>query len=450
MKAFDRIRKRLGDFWWYTLLHFAATRSGDLINAFIGLWLVPKFVSSEELGAVLPLTQFAAVLALPVSVFGMAFMKYVNVLAAEGRKGEMKSLLRGVFMAAAALAVLAVVVARFTMAPVLERLRIEKGMLGVLIIAAGFLGAVAPVYTNALQALKRFRELSLLAALGAPIRLVVMLVTMPIRALSGYFTGQSSVCLWQIACSVFALRRELGADVKSVPFWTRTNTLSFVRYSFFVTLYHLPALALFAEALIIRQRLPSVDSAGYYMISKFAEIGTYAGASLMAILFPYASETAQKGGDTNRMLLRTMWAAMIFGGLCAAGFAVTGRWLLPWLPGGEAYAPYVPQLVVLTVVLTMFTALNCVITGEVAAGRFGFLKWSVPVHLIYIGVLFGISGHGYFRAWLPEGAFAALARLNACGLNWLLGAMLMLQAVKLIFVLCDITRRKSLRQKVVD
>ena len=55
----DRLHVRLGDFWWYSLMLFAALRFGDLINAFVGLWLVPKYVPSEELGAVLPLTQFA-------------------------------------------------------------------------------------------------------------------------------------------------------------------------------------------------------------------------------------------------------------------------------------------------------------------------------------------------------------------------------------------------------
>lgn len=43
MKAFlDRLHNRLGDLWWYSLMIFVACRSGNVIQAFIGMkreWL---------------------------------------------------------------------------------------------------------------------------------------------------------------------------------------------------------------------------------------------------------------------------------------------------------------------------------------------------------------------------------------------------------------------------
>ena len=56
----------MGDFWWYSLMLFCACRAADLLNAFVGLWLVPKYVNPSELGAVTPLTYFANALAIPV------------------------------------------------------------------------------------------------------------------------------------------------------------------------------------------------------------------------------------------------------------------------------------------------------------------------------------------------------------------------------------------------
>ncbi|MBP5321319.1 MAG: hypothetical protein J6334_10040, partial [Kiritimatiellae bacterium] len=209
------LKTKFGEFWWYSLLLFLAIRVADLVNAFIGLWLVPKFVPKEELGAVLPLTQFATMLALPAAIFGTVFMKQLNVLAVNDARGKMKSMLRTVFIAMALFLLFSLVVARISMAPILERMRIERGSLGILIIATGLAGAISPVYVNALQALKRFNALSLLHVLGAPIRLAVSLVAMPIRAITGYFTAQSAVSFWQIGLSLFALRKELGPDVKA-------------------------------------------------------------------------------------------------------------------------------------------------------------------------------------------------------------------------------------------
>ena len=45
----ERLHARLGDFWWYSLMLFCACRAADLLNAFVGLWLVPKYVDPMRL-----------------------------------------------------------------------------------------------------------------------------------------------------------------------------------------------------------------------------------------------------------------------------------------------------------------------------------------------------------------------------------------------------------------
>ena len=106
---------------------------------------------------------------------------------------------------------------------------------------------------------------------------------MPFRALAGYFVGQAATPTFQIGASVWALRHELGGGVVAEPYWTRETVKLFVVYSLFVALYSLvPSFTGFYETLLIRQRLSNVDSAAYYMISRFAEIGTYAGATLFS------------------------------------------------------------------------------------------------------------------------------------------------------------------------
>ena len=38
----QRLHAKLGDFWWYSLMIFVASRAADYLNVFVGLWLVPK------------------------------------------------------------------------------------------------------------------------------------------------------------------------------------------------------------------------------------------------------------------------------------------------------------------------------------------------------------------------------------------------------------------------
>ena len=63
-----RIRQRLGPVWGAALLLFVAQRFGDAVNAFIGIWLVPRYIPQKELGAVLPLAQVAMLVAMPLSI----------------------------------------------------------------------------------------------------------------------------------------------------------------------------------------------------------------------------------------------------------------------------------------------------------------------------------------------------------------------------------------------
>ncbi len=433
MFRFSQSKTRLGEFWWASLMMFVACRVGDLINAFIGLWLVPKYVGMEELGAVLPLTNFAGMLALPISIFAMAFAKQVNVLANAGDYGRMKSMLRGVFVAAGVFLVCAIVVTRLVMPLLLERIRVAEGALGILIIAASFVGAVSPIYVNALNGLKRFKAISLMNILSTPIRLIVMLVAMPYRALSGYFVGQASVPTFQICACVVALRKELGRSIVSTSYWTRANVRAFSVYAFWVAMYFLvPTFTSFYETLLIRQRLAPVDSAAYYMISRFAEIGTYVGATLSMVIFPFASERQVRGGSPNRLIFWSIAATLGFGCVFAGVLYLAGPLIFSFLPDGATYVAFLPEMAALTVILAVGVAVNCGILGNIAASDFRFLWWWVPFHLLYGGLLIFVTGFGYFVEWLPAGLVEMIKQWLANGLDFYLVIMAFAQVGKLV------------------
>ena len=65
-----RIHERCGDLWWYAMLLFVAQRFGDVINMFVGMWLEPKYVPQDELGAVLPLMSI--IFCIRLDIFGVA------------------------------------------------------------------------------------------------------------------------------------------------------------------------------------------------------------------------------------------------------------------------------------------------------------------------------------------------------------------------------------------
>lgn len=396
------LHKKVGDFWWYSLLMFAVCRISDVINAFVGLWLVPRYVSQEELGAVLPLLQVTSAFGLPISILVLTFTKFLNKYKTEGSDGKAKSLIRAFWLLAVVSVMGGTMAALWLLPHFFERIRVNNGMLGVLILLTAVLGTVNPVFSNALQALKRFNAMTLIGLLGAPIRLCVMLVAMPYRALSGYMLGQAAPSLFSILCSVFFLRKEFGQQVKAKPF-LREDWKPILRFTLcgvvslgYGTLF--PAI----QMMVIRQRLSELDSAAYYMISRFAEVATYMGATMSVILFPMVAESEIRGGRSYGMMLRSVVASLAFGFVCSLLLALCGGVLFRSVAAWAPYVGFVPDMVLLAVTLTIGIATANFVTHETANGRFTFLYYAVPIACLHAFVLMAFTGCEYFRGSVSD------------------------------------------------
>ena len=402
MTIISKLHARLGDFWWYSLLLFAALRCGDLINAFVGLWLVPKYVPQEELGAVLALTNFAAVFGLPITILVTVYTKFLNRYQALNEFGKVKSLLRWFICASAVFVVVSSLVSLVILPMFFERIRIVSGSLGFLIVVYGLIGAVTPVFSNALQGLKKFNALTIQNLLSAPIRLATMLMAIPFRALSGYMLGQIAAPLFTIGWASFSLRKELRSEIKTVPFW-KGDVRKILKYLGCVSIWFLsggPYAALLA--MIIRQRLPDTESAAYYMISRFAELGTYAGVTMAVVMFPLVAEAHTQGKQTNGILRNANLGTLAFGAAATAGFYFFGGFILNLLPTSAPYSGFSTDMALLCATLMLGQLWNNFTSHEIAKERFGFLWYGVPLTIIQTIVLVSFTGYTFFYGILPS------------------------------------------------
>lgn len=403
-----RLHRALGDFWFHSFVLFVAFRAADLLNMATTLYLVPRYVASHELGAVMPLTNFATFLAVPVFAFAMALSKEVNALAQTGDHGRLKTLIRGVFLVIGGLLALVLLLAYLTLPRFCAHMRITCDVGAFLAIAFAFVGCASPVYTNVLQGLKRFGALAAVTALGAPFRLGVMALLMPLRAVAGYFAGLCAQPAALMAFSVVALRRELS--VPAEPYWTLSIVRNLARLFCAITLYQIAGMGLgLVEQSALRLVLCDADSAGYFMMSRFADISSYVSSALVFTIFPYAAECSSEHHPTRPLVLKASCAALAFSALLAGVFALFGRSLVLFVPHGQdfaAYAPYIPALIG----ISTLGALQVFYTNaEVAAGRFAFLAWWLPFHLIFASLFYLTAAQGTihtlggFLIWIAAG-----------------------------------------------
>ena len=415
----SKLHTQLGDFWWYSLMLFCASRAADCLNVFVGLWLVPKYVEPSELGAVMPLANFASFLALPAAVFASTFRQELSGLATTRQFGKMKTLMRSVFIAAAIFLFLAIVISHFILPHFLTRIRIAEGSLGMLIIIYSFINTIAPIFQNALQSLKKFKATTVISLLGAPIRFIAMIATMPLRALSGYFVGQTSTPTFTIVTAVVALRKELS--VKAEPYWTKPAIKKFSKLFLIFGISGITGgFAALIESTILRQRIPEIESAAYYMTTRFSDIASFVCATLSFTIFPFAARLAAQGKSTNTLVVKSTIAILISNAAIATFFWFCGSPILKVLPNGAQYADYwwAIELVILQGTLAQFAILYT--TAEVSANRFRYLWWSVPLSVLYPATLLFITGYGYFSNYLPSSMSTFLNQHNITSLATIL------------------------------
>lgn len=434
LAAIQKLKSRFGDFWWWSLVIFLACRSGDVVQAFAGLWLVPKMVGEEELGAALPLIQISTVFALPLAILTAPFSRWLSIYSARGEFGKIKRLLSLAFWGVGIAFLAAVVLARFILPAFFERLRVAEGSLGTLIIVAGLAVPLASVFTSALQGLKRFGAISLSHAIGSPLRLLVLLIAMPFRPLSGYLLGQIAPHAALITIALASLRRHLGSAIKATVLG-KGDVAAMLRYTWPIAINTIVfSLCGTWQALLIRQRLPEVESAAYYIISRLAETSTYAGVTISLVLFPLVAQAHENGDRSSEraLLRRVAIGTLIPGAAITLAFAFFGRSILGLVSLWSPYAYTAPLMTILTLRMTLNATCGVFASFEMAAGRFAYMLFYLPLVILETGALVLLTGYGAIEPIMPQFVTRAVAALNPARLDFFIYWMLFIAIVEIV------------------
>lgn len=440
----NRIKSHLGELWWYTIVLFLFQHLGAVVSTVIGLWLVPKYVPQNELGALLPLASFGGLLGLPLTIIMIPFMKFLTKYMVQEEYGKVKALLRDVFILAGVTFVLVSGLSYLVMPLVFSRMRVENGLLSLLIICSGMMGALAPVFSTALQSLKKFRMMSFLGLSGAVVRLVTLLIALPIRGLSGYFVGQIVPLLFGMLASLWALRRQLSSNIRMVSYWSEDwkPILKFTVWT--ALLYSTSQVMGTVEGFVIRHRLPDVESAGYYMISRFSEITFSVSVACTIVLFPLISEHHERGSNQEHRLLTQATGISFAAGLMVL-ILITPivYWLFVIIPNWQTYLSFIPHMVALSILQIIRGATHSFVTYKSAKNEFGFIPYYILIFCSEIVILYCLTGYSFFAPWMPPSWMEALKAFNPCRLSVVIGIILVHTVAIFGYVMIAIIRIQS-------
>lgn len=443
MKALlNRIHERVGDLWWYSAMIFLACRSGDAIQAFIGLWLVPKYVGPQELGAVLPLQQLTSFLTVPLAIVAVVFSKYVNTYATRGEYGKVKSFIHDVFTCSFILFIICIAGSYLIMPFFYERLKIASGSLTFLILLCGLFTNIGAIVGSAQQGLKRFKTMSVMTLLGAPIRLVTLLIAMPFRALSGYILGQTTPVATTSLLSIFDIHKVLKPYTPDKS-W-RKDWKNILKYAWPIAIYTTFSLIFGTiTSTVIRQRLPEIESAANYMLSRFTEITGFFSASISLILFPLVAESHEQGHEDTHLLKRAVIGTLIPTCTLALAFVFLSNWIFSLTDTWATYRPYAYLLPPLTITTGLGCLIGTTISYEMACRRFGIAAFITIFNLIWTSILVCFTGYEFFFGILPDTYINFMKNCNLASIHTLTYASLFSAILQLMFIRLIYCRRHA-------
>jgi len=418
----EKIKAWLGPLWWYSAVMFCVGRFGDLINLYTGLWLVPKWVSQAELGALLPLGQLGGMLGLPLAVLLTPFMKFLNAFGAKGEIGKVKALLYDALVLSG-ISAFAIMAYTWFMAPLaFERLRISGTGLIWLLCGSAVTLAFIPILNSGLSALKLFRCMGVVGLASAPVRLFFLLALLPAYGLAGFFSSQVLSNVVALVISFWGLRKIMSCGIGRESY--RSEWREMVRYTVPIAgIMMANNISSTAQLLIIRQRLPDVESAAFYFLSRFAEIPNVAWSAIAVVFFPIVSEAFEKGKDTRRILVQVLLFTVGGGALVAVALGLGIEWLFGVVPKWHDYQPYAGLMVWMAMTNVFRVAFACFSNHEMACRRFGYIAYYIPIALFEAGMLVSLTGYGFFVPYLPPSWIEWIAALRPSRLEFIVKVM---------------------------
>jgi O-antigen/teichoic acid export membrane protein len=415
------LSQRLDPLWWNTGMLFISSRLGDVMSLIIGIFIVPRVISTEDLGAIIPLTQLGIAFSLPAQVVVLASIKFMNTYAVQGELGKVKSMLhdlgRFALIVSGGLALLLYV----RRSSILEGLDVSSPaiiwLVGSIIIAAN----LQPIATACAQALKAFHLLSVAKTLSPLARLITILLFLKPLQVTGYLLSLLAARLTAIILLVSCVKKYLVKSTAPAPY--REDLPRILRFALPTGLMMGSIVLLQTiEPWTVRTLFDAEESAAFYMIQMFGNLPLWIAPAMLPFLFPIASERFEKGESTHGIHTQSL---LVVTGI---GLAITlALWIgMPYVMTLQAnWAPYAhigPYVTVYALVASFTILMQTHFTHESACRQWSFLSYLIGFALMECALLVWVVPQWpSFHTRLPT----ALATMLDDNLSWVLACMLL-------------------------
>lgn len=388
--------------------------SGNLFNYLFQL-VVGRSMSPADFGGFNALNSTMVIFAAPLAIVPLVMARFTARFALSDM-GLVRSLLTRAGLCAAGLAVAAYGLGALCLPYLQSFLHIEQAspillMLGVM--AGSF---VLPVPWGMLQGLQRFTGYGVAGASNALFKLLAALVLVKFLAggINGALLSSLTGILAALAVNCLFLR-----DVFSLPKSPLPKGLlkEVGTYSVGMLVSSVIVMILGNLDLVLVRHYCDAEGAGLYATAAIlGRIAFYLPSVLMSVLFTEAASAKESGRND----LSSLWMSMGMTALLGGGFALcclVGAKYVVTLLFGAQYQAAGPLLAVISGAMALLAVANILFVYFQARSEFGFVWFQVAGVGLFLGLVTVFHDTPMTVAWL---LFSGIAVMLAGSLGWLL------------------------------
>ena len=388
--------------------------SGNVFNYLFQL-VVGRSMSPADFGGFNALNSTMVIFAAPLAIVPLIMARFTARFALSDM-GLVRSLLTRALVLATALAALAYAIGALCLPWLQSFLHIESAtpvllMLGVM--AGSF---VLPVPWGMVQGLQRFTGYGIAGASNALFRLLgaLFFVMYLSRGINGALLSSLTGIAAALAVNFVFLRDVFPIKRSLLP----KGLLKEVgTYSIGMLVSSVIVMILGNLDLVLVRHYCDAEGAGLYATAAIlGRIAFYLPSVLMSVLFTEAASAKESGRDD----LSSLWLSMGLTALLGGGFALFclfGAKLVISLLFGAKYVAAAPLLAVISGAMALLSVANILFVYFQARSEFGFVWFQVAGVGLFLGLVTVFHDSPMTVAWL---LFAGIAVMLAGSLGWLL------------------------------
>lgn len=359
------------EFFKHSVWMMAATLAGGVMMW--GVHFLAKRIPESDYAAVVTLVTF--LILVPTIPLQMVFARWTARAAAEGKPGEISTILRGGVTGLFAVWVCMFIVAVAGLGFLRALLRIDQpvSILATLVAVQGAL--LLPVALGVLQGLQRFPWFGLCQIIAGFARLglctFVVLVFWP--TVSGVMLGIAlgmvvtlAVAIWGVRD--FVLARGERVDWRAFVQQAVPIILAFVSFQFLFSVD-----TVFVKANFNSEQVAYYGAAGVLSRGLVWMVGPIA-----AVMFPKIVYHAVRSEKTNLMEL-TLVSTAVISGLAGLVLWVAGPVVIRFVYKQNYVQPTMRLLGIYVLGMVLMSMVNVLVNNLVARGRFRFVPWLLGI-----------------------------------------------------------------------